>query len=253
MKRKIYVAVLLIGVTFLAGCGESIHWFPGNSGSGGSSTMPSPPPPGGTKTDVQADTVTKFDPYTVAFGNITSSTTTASINVSGDSSSQYSINGGTPTSSAGTVKKGDVVTVQNTSSNYGQNISVSTILNIGGASASYTSSTGKLIYLTKKSAPLNTANYPSDQAAVPLVLPGGFTFPATIKIDTATTTPGSNSSMWVNGNIQADGFTVNPGMLLQLRHTTAATSGTTVTTAVILTPQTGTGSTYTVTFKSVTQ
>jgi hypothetical protein len=59
--------------------------------------------------------------------------------------------------------------------------------------------------------------------------------------------------MWVNGNIQADGFTVIPGMFLQLKHTTAATSGTTVTTAVTLTPQTGPGTPYTVTYKSVTQ
>jgi hypothetical protein len=250
--RILITAFLLFGVAFLAGCGESIHWFPGNSGSS-SGTIPSPPPPGGTLTDLQADTVIKFDPYTVAFGNITTSTTTTSVTVSGDASSQYSINGGTPTSSSGTVKKGDVVSVQNTSSNFGQNISVSTILNIGGASATYTGSTGKLIFLTRKGATVNTPNYASDQMSIPLVLPGSFTFPATIKLDTTKTTSGSSSSMWVNGNIQADGFTVIPGMFLQLKHTTAATSGTTVTTAVTLTPQTGPGTPYTVTYKSVTQ
>jgi hypothetical protein len=250
--NKIALVVLLTVIAALAGCGESIHWFPGNSGSSGSTTTPSPPPPGGTKTDVQADTVTTFDPYTVLFNNITTSTATAAISVSGDSSSRYSVNGGTPTKSAGTVKGGDVVTVQNTSSNYGANISVSTNLFIGGATATYISTTGKLIFLTRKSAPLNTANYSSDQVAVPQTLPGGFTFPATIKLDSAKTTA-SNSSMWVNGNQIADGFTINPNMILQLRHTTSATSGTTVVTAATLTPQTGTGSPYTVTFKSVTQ
>jgi hypothetical protein len=59
--------------------------------------------------------------------------------------------------------------------------------------------------------------------------------------------------MWINGLQVADTYTVNPGMLLQLKHTTAATSGATVITAVKLTPKTGTGSPYTVTFKSVTQ
>jgi hypothetical protein len=165
----------------------------------------------------------------------------------------YTVNGGNPTKAAGTVKKGDVVQVQNTSSNYGANRAISTLLLIGGASATYTSITGNLIFVTRKSAPLNTANYPSGQTMIPVTLPGGFTFPATISLDTGTTTSGSNSSMWINGNIQADGFTVNPGMLLELKHTTAATPGTTVVTAVKLTPKTGTGSPYTATYKSVTQ
>ena len=69
-----------------------------------------------------------------------------------------------------------------------------------GPVATYTSTTGKLIFFTRKSAPLNTANYASDQAAMPVILPGGFTFPATIKLDTAISTSGSNSSMWINGN-----------------------------------------------------
>jgi hypothetical protein len=248
--RITVLVMMCIMVAALSGCGN-FEWFPSSSSGGG--TYPSPPPPGGTLTDLQANTLTKFDPYTVAFGTITSSTTSTSVSVSGDISSMYSVNGGTPTNAAGTVKKGDLITVQNITSNNGPNISVSTLLNVGGASATYTSTTGKLIFLTKLSAPLNTANYASDITAIPLVLPGGFTFPATIRVDTVNTTPGSNSSMWVNGNIQADGYTVNPGMTLQLKHTTASTSGTTVTTAVTLTPQTGPGTPYTVTYKSVTQ
>ena len=246
--KKAVLFMMCIVVAALSGCGQNFEWFPSSSSGGGS--YPSPPPPGGTLTDLQANTITKFDPYVVAFGNITSSTTTTSIKVSGDVSSMYSVNDGTPTSVAGTVKKGDSVRVINTTSNYGQNISVSTLLNIGGASATYTSTTGKLIFLTKLSAPLNTPNFASDQTSIPLVLPGGFTFPATIKL---TTTSGNNSSMWINGNIQADGFTINPGMTLQLKHTTAATSATDVITAATLTPQTGSGTPYTVTFKSTTQ
>lgn len=249
--KKAALFMMCIIVAALSGCGQNFEWFPSSSSGGG--TYPSPPPPGGTLSDLQANTVTTFDPYVVAFGNITSSTTTTSIKVSGDVSSMYTVNDGTPTSIAGTVKKGDSVRVINTTSNYGQNIAVSTLLNIGGASATYTSTTGKLIFLTKLSAPLNTPNFASDQTSIPLVLPGGFTFPAIIKLDTVMTTSGSNSSMWINGNIQADGFTINPGMILQLKHTTAATSGATVMTAVTLTPQTGSGTPYTVTFKSTTQ
>ena len=253
--KNICVAVLLIGVALLAGCGDSIHWLPGNGGSSGA--FPSPPPPGGTITDVQADTVTKWvDTYTVAFGNITSSTTTTSISITGDanSQSQYSVNDGTPTDAAGTVKKGDKITVFNTSSNYGPGLSISSKLIIGGASAIYTSTNGRLVFVTKKNAPLNTANYASDLAIMPLAtaLPGTFSYPATVKIDTKATTA-TNSSMWIGGAQVADNATINANQVLQLKHTTAATSGTTVTTAVIITPQTSGGTPYTVTFKSTTQ
>ena len=247
--RKTALIMMCIMVAALSGCGD-FEWFPSGT-SGGS--FPSPPPPGGSLTDVQADTVTTFDPYTVRFGTISSSTTSTTISVSGDSTSMYTVNGGNPTKAAGTVKKGDVVQVQNTSSNYGANRAISTLLLIGGASATYTSITGNLIFVTRKSAPLNTANYPSGQTMIPVTLPGGFTFPATISLNTDITTSGSNSSIWINGNIQADGYTVIPGMLLELKHTTASTSGSTVISAVTLSPKTGPGIPYTVTFKSVTQ
>jgi hypothetical protein len=83
-------------------------------------------------------------------------------------------------------------------------------------------------------------------------LPGTFSYPATVKIDTTATTA-TNSSMWIGGAQVADNATINANQVLQLKHTTAATSGTTVTTAVTITPQTSGGTPYTVTFKSTTQ
>ena len=246
--KKTALVVMCIVVGALSGCGN-FQWFPSSDTAGGGTT-PVPPPPGQAVTDVQADTVTTFNPYTVVFGTITSSTTTTSISVSGDVSSMYSINGGTPTATAGTVKTNDVVTVQNTSSNLGSNLTISTLLNVGGVGAYYNSTTGTLIFLTKKSAPLSTT-YPSDTATVPSTLPGSFVFPATITLDAAKTTA-LNSTIWISGGQVAPGATITTGQTLQLRHTTAATSGATAVTAVTLTPTTS-GTPYTVTYKSVTQ
>ena len=244
--KKTALLVMCIVIGALSGCGN-FQWFPSSDTGGG--TTPVPPPPGQAVTDVQADTVTTYNAYPVVFGTITSSTTTTSISVSGDVSSMYSINGGTPTATAGTVKAHDVVTVQNTSSNNGSNLTVSTLLNVGGASAYYNCTTGALIFLTKKSAPLSTT-YPSDVVAVPSTLPGSFVFPATISLDTTKTTA-LNSTLWINSGQVSTGATIYPGNTLQLKHTTAATSGASAVTAVILTPTSGTP--YTVTYKSVTQ
>ncbi len=244
--RKTALVMICIVVGALAGCGN-FEWFPSSSGGGG--TTPSPPPPGQTITDVQADTlITTFYPYPVAFGTISSSTTTASISVSGDTGSMYTINGGTAVSTAGTVKKGDSVVVQHTSSNSGTNQTISTLLNIGGASAYYRSITGSFIFLTKKNVPLNST-YPSDIVPVPSTLPGSFVFPATLSLASSTTALGS--TMWVNNYQVAPGAPLLAGQTLQLKHTTAATATTTVMTAVTLTPTSGTP--YTVTFKTVTQ
>ncbi len=244
--KKTALVMICFAVAALAGCGN-FEWFPSSSGGGG--TTPVPPPPGQVITDLQADTVTTFNPYSVTFGTITSSTTTTSISVSGDISSMYAVNGGAPTNIAGTVKTNDVVTVQNTSSNYGTNQTISTLLNVGGASAYYNSTTGSLIFLTIKSVPLGT-NYPSTVVTVPATLPGSFVFPATITLD-ATKTTASGSTIWVNGAQASPGVTINPGQTLQLKHTTASTSATTAMTAVTLTPTSGTA--YSVTFKTVTQ
>jgi len=245
-------AFILFGVALLAGCGESIHWFPGTSG-GSSGTIPNPAPSSQIVTEVQADTVTQFLPYTVAFGNITTSTTTASITVSGDagSNSMYSINDGTPTGVAGTVKKGDVVKVQNTSTNKLANFSMSTTLNIGGAVANYISKTGSLIFFTSLSVTPGTT-VQSNWATVPASFTNNFVLGSQATIKFAADSD-SSSTMYVNGNSTqsvALPRQINAGDTLSFKHTAASASNTTVTTRAIIT---GSSGTYELTFKSVTQ
>ncbi len=247
MKKTALIIICFV-VGAIAGCGQNFEWFPSSSGGGG--TTPVPPPPGQTVTDVQADTVTTFNPYTVTFNSVTSSSVTTSISVSGDISSMYSVNGGAPTNVAGTVKGNDVITVQNTSSNYGSNQTISTLLNVGGASANYISTTGSLVFVTKKGVAANTDNYPSDAVSIPAQLPGSFVFPATVKFD-ATKTTATNSTIWIGGQRISENAQVHAGDSLQLKHTTASTSGAIAVTALILTPTSGTP--YTVTYKTVTQ
>lgn len=247
--KKICVAVLLTGVALFAGCGESIHWFPGTSGGGGGGATPNPPPSSQTITEVQANTATPFLPYTVAFGNITTSTTTASISVSGDPSSKYSKDNGTTfTSTAGTVKKGDIVIVQNTSYN-GSNASISTILNIGGFTATYVSKTGTLIFITRYGViPGSTVN--SIAATVPAIFTNNFVLGANATISLAADS--NNSQMFLNGSTyaSAQGSPIKAGETLYLSHKAASTANTPVITKATLT---GSQGTYDVTFKSVTQ
>jgi hypothetical protein len=247
--RILVTAFILSGVALLAGCGESIHWFPGSSGSSGG-TMPNPPPSSQTVTDVQADTITPFLPYTVSFGNVSTSTNSASITVSGDATSMYSIDSGTPTNAAGTVKKGQKVVVQNTSSNFGSNLSISTILNIGGANATYISKTGILIFPTLSNRPTGSTVL-SNTATVPVNLPNGFAFGNSATIAFAADSDAS-STMYLNGSIVAapSPSPINALDRLSFKHTAASAANTTVITKAVLTGSTGT---YTVTFKSVTQ
>jgi hypothetical protein len=246
--RILITAFILFGVALIAGCGESIHWFPGTSGGSGG-TIPNPPPSGQIVTDVQADTITTFLPYTVAFGNVSSSTNSATITVSGDATSMYSINGGTPTNAAGTVRKGQTVIVQNTSSNLGSNISVSTNLNIGGANATYISKTGTLVFPTVNRSTGSLVI--SNMATVPADLPNGFVFGNSATIAFASDSDPS-STMYLNGSIVAASSPSPIRALdrLSFKHTAASAANKTVTTKAVLTGATGT---YTVTFKSITQ
>ena len=252
--RQFFAAVAVLGLMTLAGCGDSIHWFPDGGGGGGGIT-PSPPPPGDTTTytQVQCDTDIKFTPYTVAFGNITSSATTTSISVSGDPSSQYSKDGGTTfTSTAGTVKGGDAVVVKHTSSIYGPNRSISTLLYIGGASATYSSTTGQLSFATRKGVSAGSTAT-SDTATVPVNLPNGFTWNSgnTAKISLVRSDSDATSEIHINGNSvpAADGTTIAAGNTIYLKHT-ASSNATTLTHALI----TGAGGTpYDITFKSTLQ
>jgi hypothetical protein len=265
--KKALVVVMLLVIGALAGCGESIHWFPGSSS--GSSQVPVPPPSGATAIPaVQQDTVTTFlspassppsTPYQVRFNNITTSTASAAISIYGTSggNSQYSINGGAYTSANGTVKGGDLVTVQHTSSNQGANQTIQTVLNIGGATATYTSTTSYLSFQTRLSAPPTTVNYVSSAVNITsqTPLPSGFTFPAVITLDTANST-GTNSRILING-LQQNNYTIDPAtqgtVVLQLSHDTPAGSKTSAVTVVTLTPTSPTAIPYKVTYKTTNQ
>ena len=243
--KKIFLVLIMVGILMsFVGCG--IEFFPDTDSIG---PTPSPPPPGNTVTDVQADTVVKFLPYTVA--GLADATTTTPVSVRGDSSSQYSINGGTPASTTGTVKNGDSVIVQNTSSNLGPNLLTITVLQIGGASATYTSTTGTLVFPTIRGIGAGST-VTSNTATVPATLPNGFIFGNSATISFAPDSD-SSSSMFINGSAipAASPSPIAAGNTLTLRHTAAASSGQTVTTKAVIT-----GSnivTYTVTFKSTTQ
>lgn len=245
MRRKL-VMMLFSGVTLLAGCGESIHWFPGtSSGGGGGGSNPTPAPASASLTDQQADTEVSFTSYTV-LGLATADTTT-NISVGGDPSSKYVKNSEAPTNAAGTVKNNDTVTVMHTTGN-AKNTQVSTNLYIGGTRATYTSTTGTLVFPTKKGQQANT-EIMSDSAIVPQTLPAGFTFPATIAIDSAKTTA-VNPKIFIGGTEVPNGTNIPAGSLFYFKHTTGASGKTVVTTATV-TPSSGTA--YVVTFKSISQ
>jgi hypothetical protein len=244
--RKTTMAMICFVVAALAGCGN-FEWFPSSS-SGGGGTTPNPPPSSQTITDVQADTITSFLPYTVKFGNTSSSTTTASISVSGDVTSQYSKDNGVNfISTADTVKKGDVVVVRNTSSNYGSNQSISTTLNIGGTTAIYVSKTGTFIFPTLIGQKLGIKAV-SNSAEVPA------TATNFVLGTSATITYSSNNSsnMYINGSSVASPSptTIKARDTVVFEHVTASTANTTVITTATISGSTGT---YIATFKSKTQ
>lgn len=247
--KKATLFTMCIIVAALSGCGN-FEWFPSGTSSGGGAT-PNPVPNSQTITEIQADTVTPFLHYTVAFGNITTSTTTATISVSGDVSSQYSKDNGTTfTSATGTVKPGDIVIVRNTSSNNGSNVLVSTLLNIGGITATYVSKTGSLIYPTLLNRVQGTT-VQSNSATVPLNFTNNFVLGSSATIAWATGSD-SSSQMYFNGSNTASALPspIKAGDSIYFRHTAASASNTTITTKATLTGSTGT---YDLTFKSTTQ
>ena len=205
--------------------------------------------------NVQANTIITFTPYLVNFSGSASNAVEAFINISGEPSSKYSIDGETPTNKRKLIKQGQTVTVMHTSSNSLFNRTVSTQLYFDGIiynstyGTTYTSTIGSLSFPTN-SVPLSSTISESDAVAVPASLPGGFSWPATITLDTSRTTA-TNNTIWVNGVQVTEGFTVYPGMTLQLKHTAATVPGETVMTTVVLSPQNGIGTPYTVTYKSI--
>ena len=252
--RTILVAVLLVGAALFAGCGQSPHWFPGKSS--GNNTV-SPRPSNDSAIDVQADTVIdstyfKTLPYQVRFNNQTTHSLSASISISGDLSSQYSIDDGTTWKGTSDLPQavigGSNVYVRHTSSNQGPNQTITSTLFVGGYSATYTSKTGSLIFVTKTASAGSTTPVQSDTVTVPQIPPNGFTYgsPSTIIAFTADSDP--SSKMYIDGTFMPSPSTITAGQRIYFTNTAGTTSGTIVTTKVLLTGSNNT--TYTVTFKS---
>jgi len=125
VRTVLFLFLLLL----LGGCG-GVDWWPGR--------QPTAPDPFSfpAKTGVALNTPVESDPTTVQGLTADSSP----ISVTGATGSTYSINGATPTSAQGTVKNGDVVRVQHTSSSTVGTNTVTT-LTIGGVTAFFTSTT----------------------------------------------------------------------------------------------------------------
>ena len=147
--RQFFAAVAVLGLMTLAGCGDSIHWFPDGGGGGGGGGTPSPLPPDfQAQTNVQADTLTTSNSYTVTglFNNLSTS-----ISVSGNNdraTSKYVINGKGATNANGKIANGDTVTVQHYTANSASS-SVSTYLYIGGATLKFQTTTSTLVFPTQ--------------------------------------------------------------------------------------------------------
>lgn len=139
---------LLLLALLLAGCGD-VEWFPESERAPTTPDAFSFP----AKTNTAKATEITSDAITVA-----GLTAAASISVAGSqgSDSKYSINGGTPTATAGTVKNDDTVTVTHLSSSSLGTATEST-LTIGGVSSKFVSTT---VYLdTPTFTELRTVEY----------------------------------------------------------------------------------------------
>lgn len=249
--RKTALVMICIVVGALAGCGN-FEWLP-NSTNSGSTVLPKPS--NDIANDVQADTIIdstyfKTLPYQVKFNNLTTHALSASISIGGDSTSQYSIDGGSSwkgiNDSQGTVSGGTNVYVRHTSSNLVSNKTIVSTLYLGGYSAIYTSTIGSLIFPTKSVTAGSITKVQSDTAYVPATPPYGFTYgsPTTIKLNTNS----SNDEMYINGNLANSVNNLVAGDYIYFKHTPGSTSGAVVTTSATLTGSNNT--TYTVTFKS---
>jgi len=210
------LSLLAVVGMMLTGCG-GIEWFP----------------------EKVASVVTAFS-FTPATGVAVGSTQTSNIvtlaisgdpvaiSVSGDASSQYSINAGTYTKAAGTVKNGDQVTVQHTASaTIGQ--TVTTTLTVGGQTATFSSTTGGTVAVSAFTFPPSFNVLPSSlktSEAVTFVISGGS---APISIS------GDASSVY---SINGAAFTSLPGTVVNtdqvvVQHTTANGADETTVTSVL--------------------
>lgn len=125
--------VLLLALFTAAGCG-SVDWFP--------QYVRQPTTPDRftfvDQTDVGLSTTVTSDPITVA--GLTATDAPIAVSGSNNSNSEYSINGGAFTATAGTVKNGDTVSVRHTSSS-SLGAVTNTVLRIGDVNDTFTSTT----------------------------------------------------------------------------------------------------------------
>lgn len=121
-----FLGIALV-LAFLAGCGAD--WFPEYKRP---ATLPN------SFTFTQIKDVEPGQPVTsnaITVAGLTAAT--SPITITGNSTSKYSINGGTPTSSAGTVKNGDTVTVTHTTVD-SPGLATTSTLTIGGLQGAFT-------------------------------------------------------------------------------------------------------------------
>jgi hypothetical protein len=127
LKSAKYLGLLVV-IGLLAACGAD--WFPEYK-----RPATQPDPFTFTKqTDVEPGQPVTSNAITVA--GITADSSPITISATGTSTSLYSINGGTPTSTAGTVKNGDKVTVTHTPVDSPGSIATSTVT-IGGLQGAF--------------------------------------------------------------------------------------------------------------------
>ena len=222
MQKTFWILVIL--AMTMGGCG--IDWFPATVRSPTTPNDFSFTPavisgviPGSTQTS-----------NTITISGIQSGS--APISVSGDPSSQYSVNGATYVKTAGTVKDNDTVTVQHTAAS-GLAQTITTTLTIGNKSASFFSTTANV-------ASFNVTG--TGAAGTSVITPVTLNLvPGTYTISVANGTYSLDRANFFN---TSQIFFFSNGETIYLQNIAALTSGGVVTTSVIID---GVTSTYTTT------
>lgn len=213
---KISAFILSMFAMVIAGCGE-VEWFP--------------------ETQRSATTPNTFY-FTSVTGVSTGSTQTsnaitvagipsgsAPISVSGDSSSQYSINGGAYTKDAGTVNNSDKVTVRHTASSQA-GTTVTTTLAIGDRSNDFKSTTKNVADITVAKTAVPQSSFVTSDAIALNCVTGTYTVSV------------SNGSYSFNGGVSfatdTQSIFIENGKEIYLRHFSSGTSGGQVTTTLTI-------------------
>ena len=208
--------ILLANIALLTACG-------GGDGVG----TPTP-----TNNDTTPDAFNFVDQSDVSLNTLTESTT---ITISGINSSanisvtggEYSIDSATFTSAAGTISNGQTVSVRHTSS-ASNSTTVNTVLDIGGVSDTFTTTT-----LAFASDTTPDAFSFVDQAGIPL---NTLTESANITVSgintTASITISAGEYSIDNGAFTSAAGTVSNGQTVKVRHTSSASNSTTTNTVL---------------------